>query len=374
MKIEFGGSWLCDQMEAAFHLTGMTAFAGQLYPLRTEDELVALLSGMHHFPPGVPERARRVHERLPAGSALCSSDIGVLIGRLDTEGGLGGLYKHLAHTKEGPLHLVPSITHCAVCALNGEQVPLVVKSSLGNAFPRPTVYLDGRGGVRESVLYCKWCPRCNAKHNMSYAEGGTILQRGEQLAYPGAMQRDNRFVQLSRDTIIETEVLVRLTSQMVHSHTGYETFATEYTELANLSPALADALQKNLVHAWLAWTLLLWREELDVTNQPLRFASGDDLDATLLHHTMRRVESDRPNLGRFHPDSLIARFTNKWGRQHARVCLAPKDGYSTCMCYILDGHMKCRRLICENRCPSLLTLCRSAAMCRRRGRTRLAVL
>ena len=129
-------------------------------------EGVALLSGMHHFPPGMPERARPVHERLPAGSALCSSDVGVLIDRIDTEGGLGGLYKHLAHTKEGPLHLVPSITHCAVCALNGEQVPLVVKSSLGNAFPRPTVYLDGRGGVRERVLYCKWCPRCNVKHNM----------------------------------------------------------------------------------------------------------------------------------------------------------------------------------------------------------------
>ena len=176
-------------MELTSLVSGMTEFAANLYPLKTEEELVALLSGMHHFPPGVPERARRVHERLPAGSALCSSDVGVLIGRLDTEGGLGGLYKHLAHTKEGPLHLVPSITHCAVCALNGEQVPLVVKSSLGNAFPRPTVYLDGRGGVRESVLYCKWCPRCNAKHNMSYAEGGTILQRGEQLAYmyPGAM-------------------------------------------------------------------------------------------------------------------------------------------------------------------------------------------
>ena len=96
---------------------------------------------------------------------------------------------------------------------------------------------------------------------MSYAEGDTILQRGEQLAYPGAMQRDNRFVQLSRDTIIETEVLVRLTSQMVHSHTGYETFATEYTELANLPPALADALQMNLAHAWLAWTLLLCATE-----------------------------------------------------------------------------------------------------------------
>ena len=56
----------------------MTEFAANLYPLKTEEELVALLSGMHHFPPGVPERARRVHERLPAGSALCSSDVDVL--------------------------------------------------------------------------------------------------------------------------------------------------------------------------------------------------------------------------------------------------------------------------------------------------------
>ena len=110
-------------MELTSLVSGMTEFAANLYPLKTEEELVALLSGMHHFPPGVPERARRVHERLPAGSALCSSDVGVLIDRLDTEGGLGGLNKHLAHTKEGPLHLVPSITHCAVCALNGECVP-----------------------------------------------------------------------------------------------------------------------------------------------------------------------------------------------------------------------------------------------------------
>ena len=104
-------------MELTSLVSGMTEFAANLYPLKTEEELVALLSGMHHFPPGVPERARRVHERLPAGSALCSSDVGVLIDRLDTEGGLDGLYRHLAHTKEGPLHLVPSITHCAVCAL-----------------------------------------------------------------------------------------------------------------------------------------------------------------------------------------------------------------------------------------------------------------
>ena len=76
-------------MELTSLVSGMTEFAANLYPLKTEGELVALLSGMHHFPPGVPERARRVHERLPAGSALCSSDFGVLIDRLDTEGGGG---------------------------------------------------------------------------------------------------------------------------------------------------------------------------------------------------------------------------------------------------------------------------------------------
>ena len=50
-------------MELTSLVSGMTEFAANLYPLKTEEELVALLSGMHHFPPGVPERARRVHER-----------------------------------------------------------------------------------------------------------------------------------------------------------------------------------------------------------------------------------------------------------------------------------------------------------------------
>ena len=42
-------------MELTSLFSGMTEFAANLYPLKTEEELVALLSGMHHFPPGVPE-------------------------------------------------------------------------------------------------------------------------------------------------------------------------------------------------------------------------------------------------------------------------------------------------------------------------------
>ena len=44
-------------MELTSLVSGMIEFAANLYPLKTEEELVALLSGMHHFPPGVPERA-----------------------------------------------------------------------------------------------------------------------------------------------------------------------------------------------------------------------------------------------------------------------------------------------------------------------------
>ena len=138
-------------MELPSLVSGMTEFAANLYPLKTEEELVALLSGMHHFPPGVPERARRVHERLPAGSALCSSDVGVLIDRLDTEGGLGGLYKHLAHTKEGPLHLVPSITHCAVCALI---VAIATRNSPRKSKDARTVRRNNPRKVGFGVLRC----------------------------------------------------------------------------------------------------------------------------------------------------------------------------------------------------------------------------
>ena len=87
-------------MELTALVSGMTEFAANLYPLKTEEELVALLSGMHHFPPGVPERARRVHERLPAGSALCSSDVCVLIVTGSTRREALAGCKHLAHTKE----------------------------------------------------------------------------------------------------------------------------------------------------------------------------------------------------------------------------------------------------------------------------------
>ena len=161
----------------------------------------------------------------------------------------------------------------------------------------------------------------------------------------GAMDRTRKYVQLSRDIIFEGEMLWRLDTQMLHSHTGFEPYAKEWTTFADEPPQLVVPLRYALSHAWLAWTLLRWRDELQLPKEPLSFASPTHLDETLLDYTMRRD----PKTGRFDADSLIVRFTDKWGREHELVCLEPKDGSPTCLCYIIDGRMKCRRLICENR-------------------------
>ena len=43
----------------------------------------------------------------------------------------------------------------------------------------------------------------------------------------GAMDRTRKYVQLSRDIIFEGEMLWRLDTQMLHSHTGFEPYAKE---------------------------------------------------------------------------------------------------------------------------------------------------
>jgi len=102
---------------------------------------------------------------------------------------------------------------------------------------RPTVYrTHGRFG---GLLYCKRCPDCRAKHNLSYAE----LTCPEQVPYDGAMDRTRKYVQLSRDIIFEGEMLWRLDTQMLHSHTGFEPYAKEWTTFADEPPQLVEPLR-----------------------------------------------------------------------------------------------------------------------------------
>ena len=322
---------------------GLRRFSTKLWPLESEDEIVALLLGMARYPVDTPDRAELIAADMQTKHA--STTINVLVSSIESEAGISALVDLLdrkrfhEQEKSTPLHLVPQIEFCAVCALQGQKVCLVVSDEP----VRPTVYCTH--GRFDGLLYCKRCPDCRAKHNLSYAEESTRLAQGKQVPYDGAMDRTRKYVQLSRDIIFEGEMLWRLDTQMLHSHTGFEPYAKEWTTFADEPPQLVEPLRIALSHAWLAWTLLRWRDELQLPKEPLSFASPTHLDETLLDYTMRRD----PKTGRFDADSLIVRFTDKWGREHELVCLEPKDGSPTCLCYIIDGHMKCRRLICENR-------------------------
>jgi len=117
----------------------------------------------------------------------------------------------------------------------------------------PTVYCTH--GRFDGLLYCKRCPTCRAKHNLSYAE--------------------------------------------------------EWTTFADEPPQLVVPLRYALSHAWLAWTLLRWRDELQLPKEPLSFASPTHLDETLLDYTMRRD----PKTGRFDSASTLTRSHRSLHRQ-----------------------------------------------------------
>ena len=62
------------------------------------------------------------------------------------------------------------------------------------------------------------------------------------MPYDGAMDRTRKYVQLSRDIIFEGEMLWRLDTQMLHSHTGFEPYAKEWTTFADEPPQLVEPL------------------------------------------------------------------------------------------------------------------------------------
>ena len=148
---------------------GLRRFSTKLWPLESEDEIVALLLGMARNPVDTPDRAELIAADMQTKHA--STTINVLVSSIESEAGIGALVDLLdckrfhEQEKSTPLHLVPQIEFCAVCALQGQKVCLVVSDEPVH----PTVYCThGRFG---GLLYCKRCPTCRTKHNLSYAEG-----------------------------------------------------------------------------------------------------------------------------------------------------------------------------------------------------------
>jgi hypothetical protein len=86
-------------------------FSTKLWPLESEDEIVALLLGMARYPVDTPDRAEVIAADMQTKHA--STTINVLVSSIESEAGISALVDLLdpmrSHEQEKstPLHLVP---------------------------------------------------------------------------------------------------------------------------------------------------------------------------------------------------------------------------------------------------------------------------
>ena len=215
-------SWLDDLgLNELEHIKdGASAFAQELHPINSAEDFISFVVALNLYPPGTPLRAERIAGEMPAG--LSAPAVRYLLSKLPIVDRLASQLRDDPSRKT--VRLVPDVEHCVACGLAGEAVPLVVK--WGSRCSSPTVYAEH--GRLKGELNGLSCPQCSAWHSMSYAEGGTRIPAGKQVPYPGATASSRRWVQLSQSTVFENSLLDRLSAQMVHSHTGFETFCHEW--------------------------------------------------------------------------------------------------------------------------------------------------
>jgi len=225
----------------------------------------------------------------------------------------------------------PNRDTCAVC----EHGMLEPSEYCGTA-----PLLSAKGLVKQVRLFKRKCSCCHAEHHLSYATGGLRLQRGEQVPYEGCT--DARFFAITKSCVWETSLLVDFEAQALNSHTGFSTFMAEYSmKYGGELPFSDDRAHRAFAHAFYAWSLLRWRQELGLLSAVLKLgdASGrdhelSDLDQTLLAQ-IKELESA---------------FTRVWGAKHGEHC----RNLEKCVCQAVDGHMKARRRVCENKWAKLV--------------------
>ena len=245
----------------------MSGLAVELFPLGSTDELAAFFLLMHTHPASTANCAALIASAMPAAShTRCTAPyIKELLRRFDSSP-LGDFAVEMV--RDDPthktVHLVLLVDCCMACEMEGEHVQLRSADSSSS----PTVYLES--GHKLTGIHCgKKCPACRAWHNMSYAEGGTRIPGGQQLPYRDATARGTRWVQLMGGKVFDCAMLHRLDQQMLHSHTGYETYCKKLVGLSGQPRGTVDAMRQNLGQAWAAWGLLRWREEMGQARPPL---------------------------------------------------------------------------------------------------------
>ena len=221
----------------------------QLLPLRSAAELATLLQAELLYPPGTPKRSNKVLVELRThGVAMPSEfELDLLLSRLHAHDEWNRALRSMTVPSEQRCVLVPPVTECVVCGSTQ-----FVHARDGRSSPR-TVY-SCRGKLSGELCGMQ-CNRddCGAVHYMSFASGGKKLPPGTQVFYEGAAELP--WFQPSLITVYETALLHQLNVQMLHSHTGWETFCREYSMLHKLLAAEVDLMRRVLARSWLSWSL-----------------------------------------------------------------------------------------------------------------------
>jgi len=265
-------------------ITGITAglfsLSVELQPLRTADEVTALLVALRRYPRDLPHRDEKIVQHL--GGKYSSTQIKDLVDRLDAASpAFMQLSSSLPFAGDDKIFLVCPVDNCVACA---HAPPLVVKTRTVPS--SPTVVTES--GLFGGVVHQKVCGCCGATHGLSYAEGGTAIPAGKQLPYAHATARSTRFVHLQKGYVFENSLLYGYEAQALFSHTGYEPWAEEYRWKTGCDGVTTQVLRQALAHAWLPWSLLRWLDELGIPLAPVGLSVSDgSLDATLLEHLRR---------------------------------------------------------------------------------------
>ena len=138
--------------------------------------------------------------------------------------------------------------------------------------------------------------------------------------------------------VYSTRLLQRFTAQTIHSHTAFLTFCSEYFTLTG------ECLgRKAFTSSYLVYALLCMLSEAGATLP--------DMKVGVFNYFEGELQLDR--MLREHVPVLFRCFVDTWAKNHTKYC---RLGPGICNCWIMDGHMKCKRSVCGNKKARVIDL------------------
>ena len=301
------------------------ASAGQeLYPVRSMDEALSLMEAGLAVPAHVPDRGDRIKARLHSLGSTLARGAASSLASLADKIGMSATAQHILASQPPPDNVV-LLTEREVCVVPGCHGHLIVASNGGSRTQAAHPILYTQSGVKKAELLEKRCCNCSALHYFSYATGGNLLSRGFLQPYSDCVSQ--RYIHFTSATVWEVALLRQYSHQLLHGHVSARAFENIYA--ASQRVRLPDSWRKRMAHAWYAMELLRRLSDTG-TRIPLGpYGTVEGVDIMVMQLK----------------DALTLIFVRTWGQGHSTRCRSPW----TCVGVVIDGHMKCKRVVCANK-------------------------